>query len=73
MTAQYITWRKASHSEANGNCVEVAHADGTVGVRDSKTQHGPILEFTRTEWTTFIQSVRSGGGDPDRAAGRDRR
>jgi hypothetical protein len=59
MTAQYITWRKASHSEANGACVEVAHADGTIGVRDSKAPYGPILEFTQAEWTTFVRSIRS--------------
>ena len=73
MTAQYITWRKASYSEANGNCVEVARAASTIAVRDSEAPYGPILEFTRAEWTAFIRSVRSGGGGPYRAAGRDRR
>jgi hypothetical protein len=59
MTAQYVTWRKASYSEANGNCVEVARVDGTIGVRDSKAPYGPVVEFTPAEWTTFVRSLRS--------------
>lgn len=42
------TWRKATASQANGNCVEVATLpDGTIGVRDSKNPTGAVLVFTR--------------------------
>ncbi|RQX09768.1 hypothetical protein DLJ58_13630 [Micromonospora arida] len=36
------------------------HAAGTptsvlsVGVRDSKDRHGPVLTFTTTAWTAFV-------------------
>lgn len=61
MTTQDLTWRKSSHSEADGNCLEVAHsAKGTINVRDSKQGNGdPVLEFSPREWATFMQTIRS--------------
>ncbi len=57
------TWRKSTHS-ANNGCVEVAFADGWVGVRDSKQQgRGPVLEFTAAEWDAFLGGVRGGEFD----------
>jgi hypothetical protein len=32
-----------------------------IGVRDSKDQgHGPVLLFTRAEWTAFLAGARDG-------------
>jgi len=59
-----VGWRKSSHSDRTGNCVEVTAADRAVGIRDSK-QHGrgPVLEFTRSEWETFVRAVKDGQFD----------
>ncbi|SFO63476.1 DUF397 domain-containing protein [Actinomadura madurae] len=61
MTKQHISWRKSSHSEADGNCVEIARsAADTISVRDSKqAQNSPVLEFSPHEWTAFTQALRS--------------
>lgn len=52
-------WRKARASVGNGNCVEVRHHGGTVQVRDSKDQDGPVLSFTRAEWDAFMGGARA--------------
>jgi Domain of unknown function (DUF397) len=60
MDISQVTWRKASHSGANGGgCVEVAStANVSVAVRDSKNQNGPKLAFVPSAWESFIQRVR---------------
>ncbi len=57
-------FRKASFSEGVGNCVEVAHFEG-VAVRDSKDPEGPVLWYTRDEWTAFVMGVKAGEFDLD--------
>ncbi|MEV0842721.1 DUF397 domain-containing protein [Actinocatenispora sera] len=50
-------WRKSSTSDSGG-CVEVAYADGYIGVRDTKDHGtGPVLTFNRHEWTAFLEGV----------------
>jgi Domain of unknown function (DUF397) len=57
-------WVKSSHSFANGNCVEAAELpDGHIGVRDSKSPHGPVLRFTPEEWNAFVAGIHSGEFD----------
>lgn len=48
-------WRKASFSQPNDDCVELALLeDGSVRVRDSKAgDEGPVLKFTRSEMAAF--------------------
>jgi hypothetical protein len=61
---QPTTWIKGSRSFANGNCVEAAELpDGQIGVRDSKSPHGPILRFTPEEWNAFTAGIRNGEFD----------
>ena len=59
---EYTAWRKSSYSNASANCVEVAVADASVRVRDSK-QHGrgPVLEFSPAEWAAFLRLAKTGG------------
>ncbi|MFE2929341.1 DUF397 domain-containing protein [Streptomyces sp. NPDC059278] len=59
-TVENAEWFKSSHSNGNGNCVEVAHLDGAVAVRDSKKQAGPVLTCASEGWQTFIGSVAEG-------------
>ncbi|MFH8518847.1 DUF397 domain-containing protein [Streptomyces gelaticus] len=56
-TVENAEWFKSSHSNGNGNCVEVAYLDDAVAVRDSKEQAGPVLTCTFKGWRTFIGSV----------------
>jgi hypothetical protein len=58
-------WRKSSYSGNGGSdCVEVADnlvaEHGIVLVRDSKDPAGPVLTFTRTEWTAFLHGTAAG-------------
>jgi hypothetical protein len=53
-------WRKSSNSDSGG-CVEVAAADGFIGVRDTKDAGtGPVLVFNQQEWTAFLAGVQNG-------------
>lgn len=44
-------------------CVEVAHKDHLIGVRDSKNPDGPVLAYTEDEWRVFLTGVRNGEFD----------
>ncbi|MFF0369480.1 DUF397 domain-containing protein [Micromonospora sp. NPDC005087] len=60
MTAHDLTradWRTSTRSSGNGNCVEVATADGQVAVRDSKDRPGPVLTFDAPAWRAFLHGV----------------
>ncbi|THA72720.1 DUF397 domain-containing protein [Streptomyces sp. A0958] len=50
-------WFKSSHSNGNGNCVEVARLGAGVAVRDSKVHAGPVLTCAAGGWRAFIGSV----------------
>jgi hypothetical protein len=58
-----MSWFKSTRSAGNGACVEVAFADTTVGVRDSKDPQGPVLEFEAEAWSAFVRLVGSGQFD----------
>ena len=61
MTVEWAaaTWRKATRSAYDGNCVEVAHGPERVGLRDSKNPV-PVLDFSYREWAAFVASARAG-------------
>ena len=54
------SWRKSARSGDNGQCVEVRHVGGSVQVRDSKDQTGPVLAFTPVEWAAFLEGAQQG-------------
>jgi hypothetical protein len=53
-------WRKASHSVANGQCVEVAAASARVLVRDSVNRTGAVIALAPAAWQAFIGSAKAG-------------
>lgn len=57
------TWIKASASGAQGQCVEMADADGVVHVRDSKNPQGPRLTFTKAEFAAWLDGAKNGEFD----------
>jgi hypothetical protein len=54
-----VNWRKSSYSSQNGSCVEVAVADPSVGVRDSKNSGAGHLTLTTVGWHGFVDAVKS--------------
>ncbi|WP_083982135.1 DUF397 domain-containing protein [Actinomadura hibisca] len=52
-------WRRSSHSGQNGNCVEVAEANGCVGVRDSKNPSSLPLCLKAQQWSALIQDIKA--------------
>lgn len=56
-------WITPGPSSGNGNCVEASEQLDAVLVRDSKDRTGPVLSFTRGEWTAFVSGVKDGEFD----------
>jgi uncharacterized protein DUF397 len=59
-----IAWRKSSHSNSQGNCVEFAQLpDGSVAMRNSRFPQGPALVYTRAEISALLAGAKDGEFD----------
>jgi hypothetical protein len=59
-----VRWVKSQHSNAEGNCVEVAAlAGGGVAMRNSRDPHGPALIYTSAEVADFLTAAKEGEFD----------
>jgi hypothetical protein len=59
-----VRWIKSRHSNAEGNCVEVAPlAGGGVALRNSRDPHGPALVYTHAELAAFLAGAKDGEFD----------
>ncbi|MFG3659165.1 DUF397 domain-containing protein [Streptomyces sp. NPDC047706] len=57
-------WTKSRHSNAEGNCVEVAAlVDGGVALRNSRDPDGPALVYTAAELAAFLAGAKEGEFD----------
>jgi hypothetical protein len=53
------TWRKSTHSNNGGNCIEIARMTAdAIAVRDSTDPVGPKLAFTPDQWRAFIAALK---------------
>lgn len=55
-----VRWRTSSHSNGQGNCVEVRDVRGTVLVRDTKDRESAVLSFGADAWNGLLADVRAG-------------
>ncbi len=51
-------WRTSSYSNNGGECVEVASADGAIGVRDTKNRVGAVVRVSAEAWERFTRSLK---------------
>jgi hypothetical protein len=52
------TWRKSTYSTSGQECVEVAHTERSVGLRDSKNPEGDRLAVSPRAWRAFLTALR---------------
>lgn len=58
---EHLKWpHKSSHSNPQGNCIEVADLGSSRAVRDSKNPNGAVLFVTAAEWSAFCDAVKAG-------------
>ncbi|HEY0935020.1 MAG TPA: DUF397 domain-containing protein [Trebonia sp.] len=58
-----LPWRKSTRSVADGACVEVAPATGTIVVRDSVNPAGAMISYSTRTWQAFLADAKAGTFD----------
>jgi hypothetical protein len=54
-----MTWRKPSHSNGTGNCVEVGTGTRAILVRDTTNRSGATLAVPADAWRALVAEVRA--------------
>lgn len=54
-----LIWRRGRACGSSA-CIEVAMADSTYFIRDSKVPGGPVLRFSSDEWDAFRAGMAAG-------------
>ena len=57
-----LSWRVARKCNG-GECVRVAAHGDTIVIGSSEHLDGPVIAYSRDEWTAFVQGVRDGDFD----------
>jgi hypothetical protein len=52
-------WRKSSHSNHSGNCVEVGTVRHAVVVRDTTNRSGATLNVSAETWRALLAKLRA--------------
>jgi len=57
-TANPSEWFTSSYSSGNGQCVQVRTREASTGVRDSVHPDRAVLNFSKEEWQTFLDTTK---------------
>jgi predicted secreted Zn-dependent protease len=57
-----LSWRVARKCNG-GHCVRVAAHGDDIVIGSSKQLDGPVIAYSRDEWTAFLEGVRQGDFD----------
>jgi hypothetical protein len=53
-------WRKSTHSNGSGDCIEVGHTPGRIAIRDTKDHgNGPVLHLHPADWRRLTTAIRN--------------
>jgi hypothetical protein len=55
-----LTWRKATRSNSDSNCVEIARTQPGYLIRDSKNPSGPRLAVDPDSWAVLMSDIKNG-------------
>jgi hypothetical protein len=60
--AEALAWRITRRCNG-GACVRVAASDDRIIVGDAKRPDGPVIIYSRDDWTLFVDEIRLGRFD----------